>query len=391
MSHFSAPKMPHLPTRGREAGSVSVEEGKVCVSLGAVGRGVAGGESTVIGREKRVLARHYLNLGLSRREVSRRLEVSRRTLGRWLASGDLVAERQEEPVRYRDRRSGRTVLDGYREWIEGRLSAYPALSAVRLYRDLREAGYRGGYDQVRRYAREVRPGPVREPVVRFETRPGLQAQVDFAEFPLPWGKRHALLVVLGYSRQMWFQFYPEQTQEVVMRGLSAAFRFFGAVPAEVLFDQMKAVIVSDGRVGGGKLLRNPEFLRFAGHWGFRIRACRPYRAQTKGKVERAVGYIRRGFFYAGEFASDEDLNARALRWLEEVAQERIHGTTKEKPVERFRRERPHLGPLPGGEYRSVSAPGAGGGAPRGAEERPRRVAVERRPLSEYGRLAEEVG
>ena len=117
---------------------------------------------------------------------------------------------------------------------------------------------------------------------RFETDPGHQGQVDFAEFRLPWGKRHALIVVLGYSRLLWLQYYERQTMSVVMQGLESAFRYFCGVPSEVLFDQMKAVIIEDGRKCGGRLVENLEFLRFSAHWGFRIRACRPYRAQTKG-------------------------------------------------------------------------------------------------------------
>ena len=126
---------------------------------------------------------------------------------------------------------------------------------------------------------------------RFETPPGHQGQVDFAEFRLPWGERYAFIVVLGYSRLMWLRYYERQTMPVVMRGLESAFRYFGGVPSELLFDQMKAVIIKDGRADGGRLVENREFLRFSAHWGFRIRACRPYRAQTKGKVERPISYL----------------------------------------------------------------------------------------------------
>ncbi len=166
---------------------------------------------------------------------------------------------------------------------------------MRLCEEIRAAGYAGGYDQVRRHVREVRPQPQPEPVRRFETPPGHQGQVDFAEFKTPWGKRHALVVVLGYSRLLWVRYYERQTMAVVMEGLESAFRYLGGVPSELLFDQMKAVIVEDNREVGGGLMENPEFLRFAFHWGFRIRACRPYRARTKGKVERPVSYIRRSF------------------------------------------------------------------------------------------------
>ena len=108
--------------------------------------------------------------------------------------------------------------------------------------------------------------------------------MDFADFRLPWGKRHALIVVLGYSRRMWLRFYECQTMPVVMRGLERSFAYFVGVPSELLFDQMRAVITDDKRHEGGRLTENPEFLRFRGHWRFRTRACRPYRAQTT--VER---------------------------------------------------------------------------------------------------------
>jgi transposase len=126
----------------------------------------------------------------------------------------------------------------------------------------------------------VRPTPPPEPLIRFETPAGRQAQVDFARFRFPWGVRYALLVVLGYSRLLWCRFYPRQDMRTRVSGLEEAFRCFGGVPREVLFDQMKAVITRDLRLEGGALLHNAEFLRFARHWDFTPRACRPYRAQT---------------------------------------------------------------------------------------------------------------
>ncbi len=137
-------------------------------------------------------------------------------------------------------------------------------------------------------------------MIRFETPPGRQAQVDFAHFRLPWGRRYALLVVLSYSRHLWVRFYRRQDMRTLFEGLEAAFRFFGGVPQEILFDQMRSVIVEDRRTDGGGLVENIEFLRFAHHWGFRPRACRPYRAKTKGKVERPIRYVRQSFFYGRE-------------------------------------------------------------------------------------------
>ena len=204
----------------------------------------------------------------------------------WIDSGQLDRGLDEAPVRYTPRPPVACKIDRYREIIQARLSEYPRLSATRLFDEIRAAGYVGGYTQVKDYVCQVRPIPPPDPVVRFETPPGLQAQVDFAEFRLPWGKRFALLVVLGYSRLMWLQFYPRQTMAVLMRGLEEAFAAFGGVPAELLFDQLKAVIIEDQREIGGRLLENSEFLRFAAHWGFRIRACRDESLRERIQIGR---------------------------------------------------------------------------------------------------------
>jgi transposase len=335
------------------------------------------------GRERRVLLRHYLEQGLSKTEVARSLGVSRRTLYHWIHSGQLDRDLDNAPVSYKPRPAVARKIDRYREIIQLRLTEYPKLSATRLFEEIRAAGYAGGYSQVKEYAREVRPGPPADPVVRFETPPGLQAQVDFAEFRLPWGKRFALLVVLGYSRLLWLQFYPRQTLSVLMRGLEEAFMAFGGVPAELLFDQMKAVIIDDQREVGGKLLENIEFVRFAAHWGFRIRACRPYRAKTKGKVERPVGYVRQSFFYGRKFLNDADLNQQALSWSTRKANLRLHRTTLEVPQGRFDRdERSMLKALAPHPYRSVGQIQPPSPQPR----LPSLPSVEHRPLAVYTRL-----
>jgi transposase len=242
---------------------------------------------------------------------------------------------------------------------------------------------------VKRYVRDVRPRPAEEPVVRFETEPGRQGQVDFATFHLPWGRRHALLVALGYSRVIWGEFYARQTMGTLMCGLEAAFAYFGGVPHELLFDQMKAVVIGDTRSHDGRLIENGEFLRFAHHWSFRIRAWRPYRAQTKGKVERPIRYLRESFFYGRTFVSDEDLNAQLLHWLETEANVRVHGTLKERPIDRLEQEeRGRLGALAPHPYRSlVITPDPVRIRPKAQASAVPRVQVERRPLAAYARIA----
>ncbi len=343
----------------------------------------------MIGWERRVILRHYLEQGMTKTELAERFGISRQTIHRWIRAGELARDLDEETMRYGPRPPVPTKLDPYRAIIRSRLAEYPELTAVRLYAEIRAAGYAGGYTQVKEYVRAVRPRPPEEPVVRFETAPGHQGQVDFAEFRLPWGKRYALLVVLGYSRQLWLRFFARQTMAHVFEGLEAAFASFGGVPSELLFDQMKAVITRDERDAGGRVTENAEFLRFAYHWDFRVRACRPYRAKTKGKVERPVSYVRSSFFYGREFTSDSDLNAQAQHWLDTVANVRIHGTLKERPIDRLERELGDLKPLAMRPYRSYVLP------PNVKKQRtqttvPHRVPhidVERRPLERYAELA----
>ena len=115
-------------------------------------------------------------------------------------------------------------LDPFTSIIETRLEEYPDLSATRLFEEVQAAGYTGGYTQLRDYVRQVRPRPEPEPIVRFETEPGHQAQVDFAEFKFPWGKRYALLVVLGYSRLLWLKFYARQDMRTLFVGPGGGLR-----------------------------------------------------------------------------------------------------------------------------------------------------------------------
>jgi transposase len=340
----------------------------------------------VYGREKRVLLREYLEQGISKVALAERLGISRGTIHNWIRTGQLDRELDEEAVRYRPRPRVRRKLDGYRGIVDCRLQEFPRLSATRIYDELRQAGYTGGYTQVKEYVRAMRPREAVEPIHRFETPPGHQAQVDFAQFRLPWGKRWALLVVLAYSRLLWVRFFDKQDSRALFEGLEQAFAFFGGVPREILFDQMRSVVVVDERFSGGRLIENPEIFRFARHWGFRVRACRPYRAKTKGKVERPIRYVRGSFFYGRHFASDGDLNGQATVWLEEVANTRLHRTTRERPIDRFERvERAALGMLAPSSYRPLMP---SPGRPTRSVPMLPPVSVERRSLETYSQLTE---
>lgn len=318
----------------------------------------------------RVEMKAMLEAGLSKSATAERLGVDRRTVSRWQEDRDMKTGR---------RRRG-SKLDPYKGIIRERLTSYPELSAQRLFEECREAGYPGGYGRVRDYVRGLRQAPPAPSAVRFETPPGHQAQVDFGTFRTPWGGRHALVVVLGHSRMMWLEFFETQTMATVMTGLERAFGFFGGVPAELLFDQMKAVVTSDGRAVGGALVLNEEFGRFAAHWGFRIRACRPYRAQTKGKVERSIRYVRTGFFYGRQFLHDADLNEQVQRWYRDTANTRRCAALGESPLACFERvERGCLGPLAPRPFREDEAVPTAPSATRSIE-------VVRRSLTEYAEM-----
>jgi transposase len=290
----------------------------------------------MLSKEEFFVLRHYLGEGMSKTAIAKKLGVSRMTVYRHAASD------KEEPV-YGPRPPRQTLLDPYKDYICGRLKVYPELSTVRLFKEIVERGYPGKLTRVKDFVRSIRPKPPLELERRFEVSPGEQAQVDFATFKSPFGTVYALLVVLSWSRYLWVRFYYHQDQLTVLDGLHRAFVAFGGVPGSLLFERMKtAVARSDS---AGKAVFNEEILRFAAHHGFRPRACRPYRAKTKGRVERAVSYLRQSFYYGRVFRDLEDLNKQVESWLGDTANQRIHATTREIPAERLKQELDHLRPL----------------------------------------------
>jgi transposase len=225
---------------------------------------------------------------------------------------------------------------------------YPELSSVRILKEIEERGYPGKITRVRDFVRLIRPRPPLELERRFEVSPGEQAQVDFATFKTDFGVVYALLVVLSWSRYLWVRFFLHQDQLTVLAGLHQAFVSFCGVPATALFDRMKTAVARTE--SDGKAVFNEEMLRFAAYYGFRPLACRPYRAKTKGRVERAVSYLRHNFFYGRRFRDLEDLNGQLEKWLKDTANTRLHGTTGEAPSQRLQEERAHLKLLPADNY-----------------------------------------
>jgi transposase len=211
-----------------------------------------------------------------------------------------------------------TLLTPFEPYLRERLQAFPDLSARRLLRELKERGYTGGYTILKAVVRAIRPTPSPSFERRFETPRGKQAQVDFAFFKTtfadePEVERIVWLfsMVLGHSRMMWARFVACQDLQTVLRCHIAAFDSFGGVLEQILYDRMKTAVLSevedpDQPVQG--IAYNPKLLSPASHYGFLPKACKPYRAKTKGKVKRPFRYVREDFFLARSFRNLEDLN-----------------------------------------------------------------------------------
>ena len=289
--------------------------------------------------------------GMSVSAIARQSGLDRKTVRKYIQRG------LEAPA-YGPRKPRQTVIDPFTGYLRERVSAFPGLTGSRLFREIKEHGYAGGYTAVTDFLREIRPTPSSSFEVRFETAPGLQAQVDFAQFQVvftdePTTPRIVWLfsLVLGYSRLIWARFVLHQDLATVLRCHVAAFEALGGVPHEVLYDRMKTVVTGEASPGG--IIYNRALIDLARHFGFHPKACRPYRAKTKGKVERPFRYIREDFFLARSFRNLEDLNRQLQHWLSTVANPRVHATTRRVVMEAFAEEHPFLRPLPLAPFRSV--------------------------------------
>jgi len=302
---------------------------------------MVGGETAL---EIRVLAKH----GKGVREIAREVGVSRNTVRRYLRAPDAA--------RYRNRPPRPGKLSAYEDYVRQRLAAAlpDRLAATVLLRELRERGYAGGYTLLKDFVAGLQPAAVVEPVVRFETAPGQQMQVDWATIRRGEDRLSVFVATLGWSRASYVEFVTDERLETLLSAHEHAFLAFGGVPGEVLYDNMRTVVSQRDRYGQGKHRFQPGLLDFAGHCGFRPKLCRPYRAQTKGKVERFIRYLRSSFWVplASRMAAEGVVvdaaaaNLAAARWLREVANARTHATTGAVPAERLAEERAALRAIP---------------------------------------------
>jgi transposase len=241
-------------------------------------------------------------------------------------------------------------LDPYRALLESTLTEHPRLRATRLYEMLRDRGYQGSVVQLRRLVRAIRPAARAEAFLRLRTLPGEQGQVDwgcFGKIRIGQAQRplSCFVMVLSWSRALYARFSVDQTLESFLRGHVRAFDALGGVPRALLYDNLKSVVLE--RVGE-HIRFHPRLLELAGHYHFAPRPCAPYRANEKGKVERAIQYLRHSFFAARRFSSLDDLNAQLTEWLARVAHGRsVPGDAERRLVrDALVQERERLLPLP---------------------------------------------
>jgi len=293
--------------------------------------------------EIRVLSRQ----GKSIRGIAKELGVSRNTVREHL--------RDPRPRRYGPRLPRVTKLDPYRAYLESRIAAaHPRwISATVLLREIREQGYRGGISQLKALIRPLRPLKD-DPLVRFETAPGEQLQADFTHIRRGQSPLLAFVATLGFSRASFVRFTEREDAATLSRCIVAALEYFGGVPQHLLLDNPATVVIERDAYGAGQHRFHPQLLQIAEQYGFIPRLCRPYRAKTKGKVERFNRYLKESFVLplattlkqAGISLDVETANAHVGPWLERVANRRLHATTGEIPAEQLVLERADLRPLP---------------------------------------------
>lgn len=280
---------------------------------------------------------------LSRSAIAERLGLHRRTIRRALAS-DSPPSRAPAPPKH-------AKLDPYRPYLQDRLKQYPELSGAKLLIEIRRLGYTGGYTQLKDHLASLRPKPP-QAFLRIETLPGEQAQVDWANcgtirIGSALRKLSCFVMVLSYSRMLYLEFTLSQCIEDFLAAHLNAFKFFQGLPKKILYDNLKTVVLS--RVGR-EIRFNPRFTDFAGYHLFEPIPCAVAQAHQKGKIESGIKFIRSSFLAGRAITSWWDLNRDAASWRDDVANVRIHGTTRERPVDRWAREHPLLQPLPPRDY-----------------------------------------
>jgi transposase len=286
--------------------------------------------------------------GWSIRALAKHFAVSRNTVRQILRKHQAHRDHGQDRVLCGKPVKRGSKLDTYEKPIKQLLEKYPKITGQRLYEELVAAGYNGGISILRDHLRRIRPRPKKEPVIRFETEPGLQAQMDWSPYTIKFTtgtlKVQCFSCILGFSRRHFIDFTLRRDFFTLIRRHQDAFAHFGGVPAQCLYDSEKTVVL---RWEAGRPIINPAFAAFITHYCVRPVICRRGRAETKGKIERPFQYIEGNLLCGREFRDLDDLRAQARWWLREKSDAHLHETTGRPPLELFlEQEAAALHPLP---------------------------------------------
>jgi len=278
---------------------------------------------------------------LTAAQIARELGLAASTVRKWL----------KQSYRPRQRVARSSILDPFKGQIMGMLKQHP-YSAVQVLAMLRDQGFRGGITIVKDYIQQIRPRG-QEAYLTLSFAPGECAQVDWGSWEMidVGNTRRRLsffVMVLGYSRLLYVEFTLGQSQEHFLSAHRHAFEFMGGVPGKVMVDNCKTAVLCHPY--GLTPLLNPRYADFAAHYGFTVRACNVRKANEKGIVENAVGYVKHSFLSGRPIRQFASLNPAVALWLEQTANVRIHGRTRRRPVDMFVAERSLLKPLPPHPY-----------------------------------------
>src|SRR5262249_32975346 len=269
--------------------------------------------------------------GLNKSAIARQLDLDLKTVRKWI----------KQPFQPQHRKRTR-ALDQYAAFLQARAPEVGFNAAV-LLREVQALGYQGSYPVLLRYIRPWRQAAQAslEPTVRFETEPGQQAQVDWGStnvvFDAGIKRAHLFIMVLGYSRRLFVKAYLNERLDALLDGHAAAFAHFGGRTRSILYDNPRTIVL-DKDEQTGTVVWNAAFKDRMDFYGVELKLCRYYRAQTKGKVESGVKYVKRNALVGRTFRDLQHLNDWLLEWCVTVADQRLHGTTHERPAERFARQ-----------------------------------------------------
>ena len=280
----------------------------------------------------------YLVEKLPKKIIARKLNLTPKTVRRALKKETFIS-----PANVR-----LSKLDDFKTKIDALQKAYPGISAIRIQEEIKKSGYSGSISILRSYLKLLRPKS--RSFLIIQTAPGEEAQVDWAYAGTLGNKQkiYCFVMVLSFSGLLYLEFFPSQSLENFMSGHLSAFHFFQGVPKKIRYDNLKSVVLS--RLGSA-IQFNPRFIDLARHYLFDPSVCTPKSPHEKGRVERAIRYIKGNFLAGRSFGSLTDINQNARLWLDQVANCRIHGTSKKKPIDLFSgQEQSLLIPLPQQDY-----------------------------------------